>query len=100
MTIDNTAVPAPPAWVLPGTRPEWDSLTPDGGPLAGWTRDIGNGVWIACDDTIENGRWVRSPAAIHYSEEPGRGEGINPAAARQLAAELLNAADILDNPAR
>ncbi len=90
MTTDNTALPTPPAWALPDTGPEWDSLTPDGGPLAGGTRDVGTDVWIACDDTIEDGHWARSPAAIHYSEEPGQGQGIDAAAARRLAAELLN----------
>ena len=59
------------------------------------SRDIGN-VWISCDDHTVNGRVLRTAPAIHYSEEPGRGEGINAAAARRLAAELLNAADILD----
>ena len=89
------AAPAP-AWCEPGTQPTFDSLTADGAPLAGWTRDVGANVWIACDDTIEDGRWVRSRSAIHYSEEPGLGDGIDAAAARRLAAELLNAADILD----
>jgi hypothetical protein len=61
---------------------------------AAWTRDIGPDVWIACQDTIENGHWVRSPAAIEYSEPPR--DGLNPAAARRLAAQLLNAADLVD----
>jgi hypothetical protein len=82
MTTDNTAaLPAPPPWALRDTQPEWDSLTPDGGPLAAWTRDIGPDVWIACQDTIENGRWVRSPAAIEYSEPPRH--GLDAAAARR-----------------
>ncbi len=94
MTTDHTALPAPPAWTLPDTQPGWDSVTLDGGPLASWTRDIGDQVWIACDDTVEDGRWVRSRSAICFCEAPR--EGVDPAQARRLAAELLNAADILD----
>jgi len=65
-----------------------------GRPLATWERTIGTDVWIACDDTIQDGRWVRSPAAIYFSEPPR--DGIDPAAARRMAAQLLNAADLLD----
>ncbi len=94
MSTDNTAaLPAPPAWAAPDTTPEWDSLTLEGGPIASWCRDFGP-VWSACDDTIENGRWVRSPAAIYYNDPPR--DGITPGDARRLAADLLNAADLLD----
>jgi len=101
MTTDNAtdvgAAPQPPAWALPGAQPSWDSLAADGATIASWTRDFGD-VWIAADDRIANGRVLRSKPAIHYSEEPGSGEGIDPAGARRLAAELLNAADLLDHP--
>lgn len=97
MNHDSTAaLPAPPAWALPDTAPEWDSLTDDGGPIASWTRDVGT-VWIAAEDTVQDGRWVRSPAAVYFCEAPR--DGITPAQARMLAAQLLNAADLLDEPA-
>ncbi len=86
MTTDNTAaLPAPPAWALPDTGPEWDSLTAGGGPLASWTRDVGTDVWIAAEDTIEDGRWVRSRSAIHFCETPR--DGLDPTQARRLAAQ-------------
>ena len=49
---------------------------------------------VAADDTIESGEWVRSPAAIRFCDLPDA--GLDAAGARQLAAELLNAADLLD----
>jgi len=52
-------------------------------------------VWIEADDTIQDGEWVRSTAAIGYSEAPA--EGLDAASTRQLAAQLLNAADLLDS---
>ncbi len=70
MTIDNTAVPAPPPWAEPGTHAEWDSLTVDGGPLASWTGNMGADVWLACDDTIQGGRWVRSRSAVYSVSRP------------------------------
>ncbi len=80
MTTDNLTdigpAPTPPAWCEPGTQPTWDSVTDEGGLIASWTRDIGN-VWIACDDQIVDGRMLRSAPAIHYSEEPGQGQGIS-----------------------
>jgi hypothetical protein len=85
--------PTPPSWCEPDTQPNWDSLTPDGAGVLSWTHDIG-AVWIACDDTIVDGEWVRSPAAIGFGEPPAH--GLDPGAARRLAADLLNAADLLD----
>lgn len=49
-------------------------------------------VWIAADDTVdEGGELVRSPATIRFCEPPA--EGLSAAAARELAA----AADLLDS---
>ena len=53
-------------------------------------------MWIACDDTVEGGEWVRSRSAIGFCESPR--DGVDAAGARRLAAELMNAADILDPP--
>jgi hypothetical protein len=86
-------VPAPPAWARSGTRPLFESLTYDGAPLALWVRNVGTYVDIVAEDTIENGRWVRSPAAIRFFEPAG---GPDVAAARRLATELVNAAFLLD----
>lgn len=50
------------------------------------------------DDRVVDGRVLRTQPAIHYTEPPVL--GIGPAAARRLAAELLNAADTLDDGRR
>jgi hypothetical protein len=54
-------------------------------------------VWIECEDHIEDGRILRTAPRIGYTEPSRR--GLDATAARRLAAELLNAADILDPPA-
>lgn len=100
MTTDNIfdVGPTPPPWTLPGAAPNWDSLnTEDGTTVLSWTRDVG-GVWIACDATIEAGEWAYSAATIRFCEPP-RG-GLDAAGARRLAAELLEAAQILDEAIR
>ena len=100
-TTDNLtdigAAPTPPAWCEPGAQATWDQLTEQHGghPIASWYRDFG-GVWIACEDRIQDGRILRSAPVIHYSEEPGLGDGIDAAGARQFAAELLSAAELLE----
>lgn len=96
----------PPPWCEPGTEPIWEQLTeryggvticqrtryfPAGDPVAA-------DVWIAADDRVVDGRVLRTQPAIHYTEPPVL--GIGPAAARRLAAELLNAADTLDDGRR
>ena len=63
-----------------------------------WTRDVGDDVWIACDDTIVGGEWARSAAVIVFCEPPR--DGLDAAAARRLAGQLLEAADVLDPPQR
>ncbi|MGO9226586.1 MAG: hypothetical protein ACLP5J_08980 [Mycobacterium sp.] len=105
MTIDNAtdvgpATP-PPAWCQPGTEGQWDRLVEDygGGITCRWARyfppdEMTADVWIECEDRIEDGRVLRSPPRIGYTE-PSR-NGLDAAGARRLAAELLNAANILD----
>lgn len=85
--------PTPPAWCEHGARPDWDSVTLDGAGLLTWTRDVGE-VWIACEDTVEDGEWVRSPARIRFFEPPS--EGLDSTQARRWAADLLSAAELLD----
>ncbi len=85
----------PPAWCLPEATPRWEQLTDQygGGSICSWSRDFGN-VWIACEDTIVNGRVLRTPPRIQYFETPR--DGIDATTARKVAADLLNAADELD----
>lgn len=96
------ATPAP-AWCAPGTMPVWERLSEQygGGQECGWYRyfpnyddGVGADVWIRAYDRIVDGRLLRTDAEIHYVEPSSR--GVTPAQARQLAAELLNAADVLD----
>jgi hypothetical protein len=97
MSTDNIAGigPTPPPWCEPDTQPDWDSLTDDGASILSWSRNIGDQVFIGCDDTVdETGQWVRSQARIGYCEAPA--EGLDAARARRLAAELLRAADLLE----
>ncbi|REL96988.1 hypothetical protein DSI33_04330, partial [Mycobacterium tuberculosis] len=70
---------------------QWTRYFPAGDPVAA-------DVWIAADDRVVDGRVLRTQPAIHYTEPPVL--GIGPAAARRLAAELLNAADTLDDGRR
>lgn len=96
------ATPAP-AWCVPGTVPDWERLTEQygGGSECGWYRyfpnrddGVGADVWIRAYDRIVDGRVLRTDPEIHYVEPSSN--GITPAQARKLAAELLNAADALD----
>jgi hypothetical protein len=63
-----------------------------------WSRSFpdepGADVWVEADDRIVDGRVVRSAPRIMMFEPAS--DGLDAAAARQLAAELLNAADTLD----
>jgi hypothetical protein len=91
--MDNLTIgPTPPPWTLPGTTPNWDAQTHHGTTILTWTRDLG-AVWIACDDTIDNQELVRGPAVIRMNEPVG---DLDPAGARQLAAQLIAAAALLD----
>ncbi|MDC8981255.1 hypothetical protein [Mycobacterium marinum] len=101
-TTDVGPATPPPPWCAPDTMPEWDRLSDEygGGSECGWYRYFPNNdgvtadVWIRAYDRIEAGRVMRSAPEIHYSEPTDR--GVTPAEARKLAAELLNAADVLD----
>ena len=96
MTTDDLAGigPTPPAWCEPDTKPDWSSLTMEGTSPLSWCRDVGE-VWIAADDTLdENGNWSAARPRIGFCEPPA--EGLDAAGARRMAADLLNAADLLD----
>lgn len=98
-TTDVGAATAAPAWCLPGAEPTWDQLTEEysGGSVSTWVRtfpagDVSADVWISCDDRIVEGRVLRThPRICIHDREMTRAQ------ARQLAAELLNAADTLDD---
>ena len=97
-TTDAGPAPTPPAWCEPGTTGRWEQLT-DGGDVCLWCRYFGpdemtSDVWIEAQDTIAFGRLLRTRPRIGYTE-PSR-HGVDAAGARRLAAELLNAADVLD----
>lgn len=101
MTTDNTfdvgpAAP-PPAWCEPGAVGEWAELALEhehgGGQVCLWNRDVGPNVWIECEDTVSAGRVIRTPPAIYVAEQSS---GFTAVAARQLAAALLDAADLID----
>ncbi|WP_373234884.1 hypothetical protein [Mycobacterium marinum] len=98
-TTDVGPAILPPSWCAPGTDPDWERLSEQyGGALACfWVRnfpDDNGDVWVKAEDRVIDGRIRRTIPAIHYTESPS--EGVTPAQARQLAAELLNAADVLD----
>jgi hypothetical protein len=102
-TFDVGPAPTTPHWCEPGTQPSWEQLTAEygGGTVALWARYFGPDemtadVWIECEDRTVDGRVLRSGPRIGYTE-PSR-DGLDAAGARRLAAELLNAADILDPP--
>ncbi|HEU4360477.1 MAG TPA: hypothetical protein VFR27_03085 [Mycobacterium sp.] len=86
------AVPAP-AWALPGAAPRHDVLVGDGSPITSWFRDFGDDVWLACEDTRDGDRLLRSESRIHHSEPPP--DGLTAAQARELARQLMAAANAL-----
>jgi hypothetical protein len=85
----------PPAWCLPGTEPEWYQLTEQAGGYAvcSWQRNVTDDVWIAAEDRIIDGRVMRTAPMILYWEPPA--EGVTVAQAREVAAGLIAAADVL-----
>jgi hypothetical protein len=90
---DLGPAPTPPAWCEPGARPDQSSVRMvDGAPIAAWERCLGD-VWVYCHDTEENGRMVRSAPRIAYNDPPA--DGLDAAGARQLARELMAAANTL-----
>ena len=58
-----------------------------------WERCVGRRVWIAAEDHTLDGNMFRTPPRIFVGEYP---DGLGVVEARELAAELLNAADLLD----
>ncbi|OBA58302.1 hypothetical protein A5647_21550 [Mycobacterium sp. 1100029.7] len=100
--IDIGPAPARPAWCLPDAEPTWEKLAKEYGkhPVCSWSRDVNgdySGVWIRGDDQIIDQRIMRGAPRVMMSEPPAR--GWTAAEARQHAAALLNAADILDEAA-
>lgn len=97
--VDIGPAPAAPAWCLPDAAPTWDTLTKEYGEVlvCAWTRDVDgdySGVWIRGEDQVIEGRMMRGAPRI-VMLEPAQ-DGWSAAEARQCAAALLNAADVLD----
>lgn len=94
---DVGAAPQPPAWCLPGAEPDWARIPAEhgGGQSAIWERQLDGGdVWISCEDKLVAGRVLRSAPRIYGTEEPR--DGWTAEQARELARQLVAAADILD----
>lgn len=90
----------PPAWCLPGREPVWGNLAAEhgGGQICMWDRNLdGPDLWISCEDTVLDGRVLRSPPRIFGTEEPE--DGWTAEQARELAANLIAAADLIDGVA-
>jgi hypothetical protein len=93
------ATPAP-RWCLPDAEPSLEKVNTQygGGVISYWSRsfaaeDCATDVWIHAEDQVIDGRVMRTAPRIMYWEPPG--DGMTAAQARQLAAQLLNAADVL-----
>jgi hypothetical protein len=90
--------PPPPAWCASGATGEQWQLA-KGGTAYAWTQPVGgDDVWITCEDYFKDGRVERSEPRIHVHFTVIGDDGIDPAAARQLAAALIAAADLLNPP--
>jgi hypothetical protein len=51
-------------------------------------------VYVGCDDIVVGGRVLRSESRIYGIEEPA--DGWTPAQGRDLARQLMAAADLID----
>jgi hypothetical protein len=85
-----------PAWCEPGTRPEWLRAI-DGGDVCSWTRDVGPSVSLCREDILERGGVRCGPTVIRVSPDAADA-GMDPGGARELAGELLAAAELAENP--
>ena len=83
-----------PPWCNPGAAPEWTILGDDS-LIVSWERIMSEAVWVSREDAVEDGRVVPGVTRIHVEIREGI-EGIDPASARRLAAELLAAADLAE----
>jgi hypothetical protein len=87
----TTAALVPP-WCEPGTRPDCSLLSEGGAGTYSWERIVSAAVCIACEDRIEDGRMLPGEATIHVDDQ----DALDPVAARRLAAELLAAAELVE----
>lgn len=90
------ATPAP-AWCLPGAEPDWMTRTAAAGAeqVCMWNRSVGgSGVHIGCEDEVVGGRVLRSESRVFGTEEPR--SGWTARQARELARQLVTAADLID----
>jgi hypothetical protein len=85
--------PAPPDWCEPGAAGDRQELTA-GGTVCMWERVISHDVWVGCEDHTIDGHVFRTPARVHIGEQPHALSGED---VRRLAADLLAAADLIDD---
>jgi hypothetical protein len=78
----------PPAWVAPDATPDY-SLLCDG--VLSWERLVSAAVWVDRVDTVADAGVQPGPDRIHVDCPEA---GVDAAAARSLAAELLAAAEL------
>lgn len=92
--VDVGAATPPPRW-CPDAKPDWQTRTDrnGGGQFATWTRSVEE-LWISCHDEVISGRVLRSQPRIFGTEEPG--DGWTAEQARELAGDLITAADLID----
>jgi len=94
--VDVGPATPPPSWCLPDAEPEWSRRTDEhgGGQFCTWDRMVDGELWVGCRDEIVESRVLRSQPRIFGTEEPG--DGWTVAQARELARQLLAAADLVD----
>lgn len=93
--VDVGPATPPPRW-CPEAEPDWQTRSgrDGGGQFCTWTRTVDGELWISCYDEIICGRVMRSQPRIYGTEEPR--EGWTAEEARELARELIAAADLID----
>lgn len=97
--VDVGPATPPPSWCLPGAEPDWENchcpVGNGGGQLCVWSRSVGaNCVLIGCEDKVVDGRVLRSEPRVFGIEVPR--SGWTAAQARELARQLVAAADLID----
>ncbi|OBK89446.1 hypothetical protein A5649_13420 [Mycolicibacter heraklionensis] len=95
--VDVGPATPPPAWFPPDALPDWQDRTTQRGveQFCEWSRDVADGVAIACSDVVVAGRVMRSTPRVHMTDEPPAA-GWTVQQAREVAARIIAAADFID----